>query len=179
MVDVLKPEQRHKCMSRIRSKNTKPEMLVRKYLFSRGFRYRVNVKLLPGTPDIVLKKYWTVIFINGCFWHGHEGCKYYILPKTNVEFWRNKINRNKERDQIKYMQLRNLGWHVIYLWECQLRPNTRHDTLIGLDHTLNHIFLLNHQASPYPEIVIENMQVAENSVEYKSKNNRTIYDSST
>lgn len=81
MTDVLNPEQRHNCMSRIRSKDTKPEMLVRKYLFAHGFRYRVNVKSLPGTPDIVLKKYQTVIFINGCFWHGHEGCKYFILQK--------------------------------------------------------------------------------------------------
>lgn len=95
MTDVLNPEQRHNCMSRIRSKDTKPEMLVRKYLFAHGFRYRVNVKSLPGTPDIVLKKYQTVIFINGCFWHGHEGCKYFILPKTNVDFWSNKIEGNK------------------------------------------------------------------------------------
>ena len=87
MTDKLTPEQRHRCMSRIRSKNTRPEILVRKFLFAHGFRYRVNVRNLPGTPDIVLRRFKTVIFINGCFWHGHEGCRYYVLPKSNVEFW--------------------------------------------------------------------------------------------
>ena len=158
-------------MSRIRSKDTKPEMLVRKYLFAHGFRYRVNVKSLPGTPDIVLKKYQTVIFINGCFWHGHEGCKYFILPKTNVDFWSNKIEGNKKRDLIKYGQLRKLGWHVIQLWGCQLKPKVYEETLISLEYTLNHIFLLNYQVRPYPEIVIEDMQVAEPSVGYKTKKN--------
>lgn len=168
MTDVLNPEQRHKCMSQVPSKNTKLEMLVRKYLFAHGFRYRVNVASLPGTPDIVLKKYRTIIFINGCFWHGHEGCKYYTLPKTNVDFWRNKIEENRKRDLGKYMQLRNLGWHIIQLWGCQLKPKVRDTTLISLEYTLNHIFLLNHQVRSYPKIVIEDMQVAESSIDYKS-----------
>ena len=98
MADVMTPEQRSRCMAAIKGKDTKPEMIVRKYLFSRGLRYRVNNRKLPGSPDIVLKKYKTVVFIDGCFWHGHEGCKYYRLPKTNVDFWRHKIAMNIARD---------------------------------------------------------------------------------
>ena len=95
MADVLTSEQRRKCMSRIRSKNTKPEIIIRKFLFAHGFRFRINVKRLPGTPDIVLRKYQTVIFVNGCFWHGHEGCRYFRLPKSNVDFWKNKMKGTK------------------------------------------------------------------------------------
>ena len=98
-MDKLTQEQRHRCMSSIKGKNTKPEMVVRKFLFSRGFRYRLNHPRLPGHPDLVLRKYRTVIFVNGCFWHGHENCKYFRLPKTNIDFWSNKIKRNKERDK--------------------------------------------------------------------------------
>lgn len=134
-------------MSNIRSKNTRPEILVRKYLFSQGIRFRVNVKKLPGTPDIVLRKYRTVIFVNGCFWHGHEGCKYYVLPKTNTEFWKEKIEKNKERDLKDRVQLRSMGWHVILLWECQLRGKTRDENLRGLLHTLNKIVLENYNVS--------------------------------
>lgn len=134
-------------MSNIRSKNTRPEILVRKYLFSQGIRFRVNVKKLPGTPDIVLRKYRTVIFVNGCFWHGHEGCKYYVLPKTNTEFWKEKIEKNKERDLKERVQLRSMGWHVILLWECQLRGKTRDENLRGLLHTLNKIVLENYNVS--------------------------------
>lgn len=122
MGDKLTPEQRHRCMSRIRSKSTKPEVKVRRELFSRGFRFRLNVKSLPGSPDIVLPKYRTAIFINGCFWHGHKGCKYYVLPKTNVEFWENKIIRNRERDTVDYARLEALQWNVIVVWECELKP---------------------------------------------------------
>lgn len=132
-------------MSHIRSKNTKPEMIVRQYLFKHGFRYRVHVKKLPGTPDIVLKKYATVIFVNGCFWHGHEGCKYYVLPKSNVEFWKKKIERNRQRDYEERIRLRDMGWHVIQLWECQLRPKVREQNLEGLVCTLHRILLLNYQ----------------------------------
>lgn len=96
MADVMTPEQRSRCMAAIKGKDTKPEMIVRKYLFSRGMRFRVQVRKLPGTPDIVLPKYKTAIFVNGCFWHGHEGCKYFRLPKSNVEFWKEKIERNIE-----------------------------------------------------------------------------------
>ena len=130
-------------MSRIKGKDTKPEMLVRRYLHSRGYRYRVNVRRLPGTPDIVLRKYKTVIFINGCFWHGHEGCKHFVLPKKNSQFWQKKIERNKQRDIEKRIQLRLLGWHTIIIWECQLKPKNRHTTLQALEQTLNKIFLLN------------------------------------
>lgn len=97
-MDKLNKEQRHRCMSAIKGKDTKPELLVRKFLFSRGFRYRLNHPRLPGHPDIVLRRYRTVIFVNGCFWHGHQGCKYFVLPKTNVEFWNEKIERNRSRD---------------------------------------------------------------------------------
>lgn len=96
MADVMTPEQRSRCMAAVKGKDTKPEMIVRKYLFSRGMRFRVQVRKLPGTPDIVLPKYKTVIFVNGCFWHGHEGCKYFRLPKSNIEFWKEKIKRNIE-----------------------------------------------------------------------------------
>ena len=109
-MDKLTKEQRHRCMSAIKGKNTKPELLVRKFLFSRGFRYRLNHPRLPGHPDLVLRKYRTVIFVNGCFWHGHEGCKYYVLPKTNVEFWKNKIERNRSRDIEERQQLTSMGW---------------------------------------------------------------------
>ena len=141
MGDVVTPEQRHKCMARIRSKNTKPEIMVRKYLFARGFRYRKNVRRLPGTPDIVLRKYRTVIFVNGCFWHGHEGCRYSHLPKSNVEFWRNKIERNKKRDLRERVELRRMGWHVIQVWECQLKPKEREMTLRSIEQALYEIYL--------------------------------------
>lgn len=149
MVDVLTPEQRHHCMSRIRSKNTKPEILVRKFLFAHGFRYRIHVKTLPGTPDIVLKKYKTVIFVNGCFWHGHEGCRYAHLPKSNLEYWETKINRNKERDLQERIQLRRMGWHVIQFWECQLKPKVKEENLNGLLYALNKIVLVNYKAKVY------------------------------
>lgn len=106
-------EQRSRCMAAIKGKDTKPEMIVRKYLFSRGLRFRVQVRKLPGTPDIVLPKYKTAIFVNGCFWHGHEGCKYFRLPKSNVEFWKEKIERNIERDKESMQALLDLGWKVI------------------------------------------------------------------
>lgn len=136
-------------MSRIRSKNTKPEILVRKFLFAHGFRYRIHVKTLPGTPDIVLKKYKTVIFVNGCFWHGHEGCRYAHLPKSNLEYWETKINRNKERDLQERIQLRRMGWHVIQFWECQLKPKVKEENLNGLLYALNKIVLVNYKAKVY------------------------------
>ena len=143
MADRMTEKQRHTCMSRIRSKDTKPELLVRRYLHARGYRYRINVKRLPGTPDIVLRKYRTVIFINGCFWHGHEECRYFIMPKSNTPFWENKIARNRQRDIEKRIQLRRLGWHTIIIWECELKPKNRNATLLALEKTLNRIFLLN------------------------------------
>ena len=116
-------------MSRIKGKNTKPEEIVRKYLFSKGFRYRKNDKRLPGTPDIVLPKYKTVIFVNGCFWHGHKDCRYFVVPKTNTDFWLNKINTNIERDKCKQETLKELGWNVIVVWECELKSQTKETTL--------------------------------------------------
>ncbi|MBQ2675049.1 MAG: very short patch repair endonuclease [Prevotella sp.] len=123
-------------MSQIKGKNTKPEEIVRKYLFSHGFRYRKNVAKLPGKPDIVLPKYKTVIFVNGCFWHMHEGCKYFVWPKHNAEFWKEKITGNAERDQRKQRKLEDMGWRVIIIWECQLKHNPN-QTLGMLAYTIN------------------------------------------
>jgi DNA mismatch endonuclease (patch repair protein) len=149
MPDKLTPEQRHKCMASIKSRNTRPEVLVRKFLFAHGYRFRINVKRLPGTPDIVLKKYRTCIFVNGCFWHGHEGCKYYVMPKTNTEFWKAKIERNRARDLDRRIKLRDMGWHVIQIWECQLKPKVREEYLEGLLLTLNRILIMNYQPMIY------------------------------
>lgn len=129
MADVLTKEQRKKCMSHIKSKNSKPELLVRKFLFASGFRFRLHRKDLPGNPDIVLPKYKTVIFINGCFWHGHEDCKYSKLPETNPEFWKNKILGNINRDIANKTKLFSLGWNVIEIWQCQLKPKEKEVTL--------------------------------------------------
>lgn len=116
-------------MSKIKAKNTKPELLVRKYLFNKSFQYRINVRSLPGKPDIVLHKYKTVIFINGCFWHGHQGCKYSTLPKTRTEWWTTKILKNKERDQKEHEELKQAGWNIIIVWGCQLKPKVYKETL--------------------------------------------------
>lgn len=121
MPDILTSSQRHKCMSRIRGKNTKPEILVRKGLHARGFRFRLHNRKLPGSPDIVLPKYGVAIMVNGCFWHGHKGCRYATKPRTNVEFWEAKIARNRHRDEVTEAHLLALGWHVITVWECELR----------------------------------------------------------
>ena len=138
-MDKLTKEQRHRCMASIRGKGTNPEILVRKDLFSRGCRYRLNHPRLPGPPDIVLRKYRSVGFVNGCFWHGHEGCKYYVLPKTNVDFWRAKIERNRNRDLEEQRKLAEMGWHCITVWECQLKPSVREKTLQALAFNLNRI----------------------------------------
>ena len=162
-------------MASIHNKNTKPEMIVRKGLWKRGFRYRLNHKRLPGHPDLVLRKYRTCIFVNGCFWHGHnvalpqidngewiidntECCK---IPKTNREFWVKKIRRNKERDKEEQRKLAAMGWHCITVWECELRPSKREETLESLAFTLNHIWLQDHGAKtvPYPQLEEENMQM--------------------
>lgn len=148
-MDKLTEEQRHRNMAAIHGKDTKPELLVRKFLFSRGFRYRLNHPRLPGHPDIVLRKYRTVIFVNGCFWHGHENCRYFRLPKTNVDFWKNKIERNRERDKEEQHRLAEMGWHCVTVWECQLKPKVRAKTLESLAYTLNHIFLEDRMAKPY------------------------------
>ena len=124
-------------MSHIRSKSTKPEMLVRKWLWAHGYRYRLNVKSVPGKPDIVMRKYRTAIFVNGCFWHGHEGCKQFVLPKTNTEFWQNKIKYNRARDQKNYETLINAGWQVIVLWQCKLTKQELETTMQSVAVALN------------------------------------------
>jgi len=139
MSDIFSSQKRSDIMSKISGKNTKPEILVRKFLFSQGFRYRLNVKTLPGKPDIVLPKYKTVIFINGCFWHGHT-CKKGQTPSTNIDFWKKKISSNKSRDDKNVMLLTELGWNVITIWQCEIRSINRRklkfewllDTLINV-----------------------------------------------
>lgn len=131
-MDTLTEEQRHYNMSRIRSRDTKQEVIVRKFLFGKGLRFRKNDKRLPGHPDIVLPKYRTVVFINGCFWHGHEGCRYFRMPGTNTSFWKEKIKTNIERDIRFNEALSSMGWRVITVWECQLKPKNNENTLFSL-----------------------------------------------
>lgn len=132
MADVHSVETRSYNMSRIRNKNTKPEEIVRKYLFAQGFRYRKNDARLPGTPDIVLPKYKTVIFVNGCFWHGHTGCRYFVWPKNNAVFWKEKITGNIQRDTQNHRLLMEQGWRIIDIWECELKKNVSAQTLDNL-----------------------------------------------
>ena len=155
-MDKLSAEQRHKNMAAIRGKDTKPEMIVRKGLWSKGFRYRLNSPRLPGHPDLVLRKYRTCIFVNGCFWHGHEGCC--KIPNTNREFWVAKIKRNQERDIETQKRLAEMGWHCITIWECELKPSKREQTLKSLAFTLNKIWLEEHAfiGKPYPKLEEEN-----------------------
>jgi len=129
MSDIFSKTKRSDIMSKILGKETKPEILVRKFLFSNGFRYRKNLKKLPGTPDIVLLKYKTAIFVNGCFWHGHKNCKKAALPATNISFWKDKINGNIKRDKAKKLLLKKMGYKVITIWQCQLNSNNRKKTL--------------------------------------------------
>lgn len=145
----LSSEKRSKIMAAIHSCNTKPELIVRKYLWRMGFRYRVNYKRLPGHPDLVLRKYRTCIFVNGCFWHGHN-CDNFRRPKTNTDFWSRKISRNRERDKAEQQQLAAMGWHVVVVWECELKPEKRKQTLESLAFTLNHIFLMDHSVGYKP-----------------------------
>lgn len=149
MTDTMTPQQRHYCMSRIRSKDTTPEKRVRQWLWKHGYRYRLNVKGVPGKPDIVMRKYRTAIFVNGCFWHGHDVelvvsseqlvvkssncCK---IPQTNRDFWVTKIRRNQERDQKNYEILSENGWQVIVVWECQLKPKTLEQTMLQVEQQL-------------------------------------------
>ena len=136
MADNHSKEVRSKNMSHIRSKNSKPEEIVRKYLFSQGFRYRKNDKRLPGKPDIVLPKYKTVIFVNGCFWHKHD-CNRFVWPTSNEDYWRPKILGNVARDQRNYEQLREMGWKVLVVWECELKKETKEEVLDALVAMLN------------------------------------------
>ena len=156
-------------MAAIHSKATKPEMLVRRYLFAHGFRYRVNHPRLPGHPDIVMRKYRTVIFVNGCFWHGHEGCKYFVIPKSRTEFWQTKIDRNKARDKEEQKRLAEMGWHCITVWECQLKPKVREQTLRSLEYTINHIYLEDHKVKRYEHPEEEREMAAEPDVESNTR----------
>jgi DNA mismatch endonuclease (patch repair protein) len=129
MADVHDKITRSYNMSRIRSKNTKPEMIVRKFLFANGFRYRLHDKKLPGKPDIVLPKYKTVIFVNGCFWHGHENCKYFVVPKTRTEWWLKKIYKTKTLDKQNIRFLKKEGWNTIQIYECNLKKEKLEKTI--------------------------------------------------
>ncbi len=137
MADRHTPEQRRFNMQMIKGTNTKPELLLRKSLFAKGFRYRINVKKLPGRPDLVLPKYKTVIFVHGCFWHGHENCRYFVVPKSNTEFWTEKILGNKQRDSKNTVKLKELGWTVITVWECELKKDKIEETIINLIGEIN------------------------------------------
>ena len=174
MSDTLTLQQRHNNMAAIHGKDTKPEMIVRRGLWKRGFRYRLNHKRLPGHPDLVLRKYRTCIFVNGCFWHGHnvalpqvnsekvivnsECCK---IPKTNRGFWVAKIRRNQERDIEVKRQLASMGWHCITIWECELKAAQRENTLESLAFTLNRIYLQDHSVRCYEIPEEEPMLAAE------------------
>ena len=129
MADTMTPEQRSRCMAAVKSKNTKPEILVRKFLFSKGLRFRIKSKL-PGHPDIVLPKYKTLVFVDGCFWHGHPGCRYATMPKTNTDFWQTKISTNRARDLRQTEELTAMGWRVIRVWECSLRGVSQRETAL-------------------------------------------------
>ena len=166
MPDRMTPDQRHECMASIHSKDTRPEQTVRRELWHRGYRFRKCVRTLPGTPDIVLPKYRTCIFVNGCFWHGHSDCKYYQTPKSNQDYWIPKIRRNQERDKAVQQQLAQMGWHCITIWECQLKPKRRQATLAGLAYTLNKIFLDDRKPKPYSIEDSETRMAAEAKEEY-------------
>jgi DNA mismatch endonuclease (patch repair protein) len=132
MADVHEPKTRSYNMSQIKGKDTKPEMIVRKFLHSNGFRYRLHVKDLPGKPDIVLPKYNTIIQVHGCFWHAHEGCKYFKLPQTRTKWWKEKLYGNKERDEYNITELKDIGWDVIVVWECELKQDYKEEALLRL-----------------------------------------------
>ena len=172
MTDRLTPEQRHLVMSHIHGKGTKPELKVRQWLWNHGYRYRLNVKSVPGKPDIVMRKYRTAIFVNGCFWHGHqvelgvrseEGgvtnstcCK---IPETNQTFWVNKIRRNQERDQKNYQVLQDNGWQVIVVWECELQPKRLEETMTKVELQLNEHFLNIHSRKRIPFVYHQESEV--------------------
>lgn len=135
MADDHTPEQRSYNMSQIKRKDTKPEILVRKYLFSKGLRYRVDDKRYPGHPDLVFPKYKTAVYVNGCFWHHHD-CSGFVWPKSNLDYWKPKIERNEKRDRENYQKMTELGWKVIVVWECELKKEKRDNTLDSLYQTI-------------------------------------------
>ena len=200
MTDIMTPIQRHRCMSHIRSRNTKPEIKVRQWLWRHGYRYRLCVKGVPGKPDIVMRKYRTAIFVNGCFWHGHgvqltvgnsdsdvemgkvgeKGVPYKVdrkkvenseccrIPQSNTEFWVRKIQRNQERDQENYRILRENGWQVIVLWECQLKPKQLEQTMLRIEVQLHDYYLatFNPKDKSYIHVEEELPMAAEDMAEY-------------
>jgi DNA mismatch endonuclease (patch repair protein) len=169
-MDIWNKEKRSEVMSKIRSKNTKPEITLRKALFAKGFRYRVNDRKLPGKPDIVLPKYKTVIFVHGCFWHRHERCKYAYTPKTNTNFWVAKITSNSEKDKINLHKLVDLGWNVLTVWECEIRHEHKHDITPLIDRISAALLEQRPRKMSvkfYEERENEILMVAEDVVEYK------------
>lgn len=170
MADNHSKESRSHNMAQIKGKDTLPEITVRKYLFSKGFRYKINDKSLPGKPDIVLPKYRTVIFVNGCFWHGHSNCKYAKLPQTRTEWWKAKIEKNKERDIKTHGELKKSGWNIISVWTCQLKPKNKANTLENIALLLEKIFLESRKKQKLHPYILpaEIHQVAEREEEYNS-----------
>lgn len=171
-MDIWSKKKRSAVMAKIRNKDTKPEWIVRRYLFSRGYRYRKNLKGLPGTPDIVLRKYGIVIFIHGCFWHGHEVDG--TLPSSNNEYWKNKIEKNKQRDERNKKELLKMGWSVMIVWECQLKPVVRRQTLLEIEYHINHAYLKRFRGSSVKSYCLGKKKeapdmVAEGEVEYGKK----------
>ena len=198
MTDTMTAEQRHRCMSHIRSRDTKPELKVRRWLWHHGYRYRLNVKSVPGKPDIVMRPYRTAIFVNGCFWHGHnvqfstaqiensklknekaadpgaaliENSACCKIPQSNRAFWVAKIRRNQERDQRNYQLLQENGWQVIVVWECQLTPKQIEHTMREVELLLNNNMLARYQHSPNPFTTEEEPLplAAEDTIEYQDK----------
>ena len=174
-MDIWSKKKRSAVMARIKSKDTKPEKIVRRYLYSKGYRYRKNVKNLPGSPDIVLRKYGVAIFVHGCFWHGHSIDGH--IPLSNSDYWRNKIERNKERDELNKRKLLNMGWAVIVVWECQLKRSKREQTLREMEYYINKTYLerLKIKDSKF-HLLPENKDyinlVAEEEVTYVKKNKK-------
>ncbi len=170
-MDIWDKKKRSTVMAKIKSKDTKPELLVRRHLYHRGYRYRKNVRGLPGTPDIVLRKYGVAIFVHGCFWHGHETDGH--IPRTRSAFWEQKIKRNQQRDKRSKEALKGMGWDVITIWECQLKPNIREQTLREVEYWINHAYLKRLKpkayptATPYPEEEGGTARAAEDGIIYK------------
>lgn len=168
-MDIWDKKKRSEVMSKIRSKNTKPEILLRKALFAKGYRYRINDKRLPGKPDIVLPKYKTVIFVHGCFWHGHENCKIAHIPKSNIEYWSNKIAKNKKRDIENYAKIQALDWNIITVWECDLLKRDIGDILDEISRELQFRRYKISKVTVYEEIEQAIIKVAEDVLIYSPK----------
>lgn len=166
-MDIWNKAKRSEVMSKIRSKNTRPEITLRKFLYKKGLRYRINYTKLPGTPDIVIIKYKTIIFVHGCFWHGHTNCKISHLPKTNTNYWKNKITKNQERDNIITLQLLAMGWKVLTIWECEIQKKNMDNLFLLIEETILKKQPIKFQSVKiYEEIEQEIKQVAEDIFTY-------------